>query len=48
MDEVIIDDLSLPLYCRRILDGIQLWHNLSIHPPLPNDWYYESTKNIDV
>ena len=48
MEEVIIDDLPPPLHFQRTSDGIQVGHNLSIYPPVPNDWYHGPTKTIDV
>ena len=48
MEEVIIDDLPPPLHFQRTSDGIQVRHDLPIYPLVPNDWYHEPTKTIDV
>ena len=48
MEEVIIDDLPPPFHFQRTSNGIQVRHDLSICPPVPNDWYHGPTKTIDV
>ena len=48
MEEVIIDNLPPLLHFQKTLDGIQVGHDLPIYSQVPNDWYYEATKTIDV
>ena len=49
VDEAIVaNDLLPPLHFRRTTNSIQMDHDLSIYPPVSNDWYHGPTDPVHV